>query len=131
MAAIEFALVSLIMFVWIFGMMEVARAFWTYQILQEVAIQGARCMGVLATGCSSGGAYSASATQSYIAARASALGLTLPAADIVATHSTSCAGTSGFSTVAISYRFTTTMPILIPSLSSITLHVSSCYYDTR
>jgi Flp pilus assembly protein TadG len=131
MAAVEFALVSLVMMTWIFGIMEIARAYWAYQIIQEVAIQGARCMAVLSSSCSSGGAFSSSAANSYMVTLASNLGLTLPAADITATRPASCAGTSGFSSVAISYTFTTNVPVLIPSWSSVVLTANSCAFDMR
>ena len=131
MAAVEFALVSLLMMTWIFGLMEVARAYWTYQIIQEVAIQGARCMGVLSSSCASGGAYSASTAQSYMVTVASNLGMTLPADDIVVARPASCAGTAGFSAVSINYNFKTLMPTLIPSLSTVPLTANSCAFNTR
>jgi Flp pilus assembly protein TadG len=130
MAAVEFALVSLVMMTWIFGIMEVARAFWTYQIIQEVAVQGARCMGVKSSSCAPGGSYSATAAQAYMVAVASNLGLTLPASDITATRPATCATIANFSSVSISYTFTTNVPVLIPSLSSVVLTASSCAYDT-
>jgi Flp pilus assembly protein TadG len=131
MAAVEFALVSLMMLTWIFGIMEIARAFWTYQIIQEVAIQGARCMGILSSGCASGGAFDSGSATKYMVGVAANLGLTLPAADIVATRPTNCANTAGFSSVAITYNFTTNLPLLIPSFKSINLSASSCFYNTQ
>ncbi len=131
MAAVEFALVSLVMMTWIFGIMEVARAFWTYQIIQEVAIQGARCMGIVSSSCASGGAYDAAAAQNYMVTVAANLGLTLPTSNIVATRPTNCAGTPGFSSVSINYNFQTNVPVLIPSLSAVMLTASSCAYDMR
>jgi Flp pilus assembly protein TadG len=131
MAAVEFAMVFLLMMTWIFGIMEVARAFWTYQIIQEVAVQGARCMGIISTNCSVGGTYDATTSQNYMVTLAGNLGLTLPIADIVLTRPTNCAGTTGFSQVTISYNFQTLMPMLIPSLSAIQLTASSCAYNTR
>lgn len=131
MAAVEFALVALVMMTWIFGMMEIARAYWTYQIIQQVAIQGARCMGVLSSSCATAGAYSASAAKTYMATQASNLGLTLPTTDITVTRPASCASTTGFSQVSISYNFKTNVPVLIPSLSSVTLTATSCYFNTQ
>ena len=128
-AAIEFSIICLLMMVWIFGMMEVARAFWTYQIMQEVAIQGARCMGILSSSCASGGTYSSSAATSYIITTASELGLTLTSSNIALARPASCASTSGFSSVTINYTFTATVPLMVPSLSSIALSAKSCYYN--
>lgn len=131
LAALEFALVSLMLLTWIFGMMEVARAYWSYQVIQTVAIDGARCMGVLSTSCASSGAYDATSAKSYIVSRASALGLTIPADDITATRPATCAGTDGFSSVSISYNFSSIMPAILPALSSLTLTASSCYFNTQ
>jgi hypothetical protein len=130
MAAVEFALVSLLMFGWIFGILEVARAFWTYQIIQEVAIQGARCMGILSAPCAPGNAFDAPSARNYMVGVAASLGLTLPAADIVPTRPTACANTPGFSSVVINYMFQTELPVLIPSLSSVQLSASSCFVNT-
>ncbi|HQT78831.1 MAG TPA: TadE/TadG family type IV pilus assembly protein, partial [Rhodopila sp.] len=117
--SIEFALVALVLMLWIFGIMEAARAYWTYQIIEEVAIEGARCMGVLASGCSSGGAYSASATTTYIQTLASSRGLSIPASDITLTRPAVCASLSSFSQVDISYTFNTEVPSLIPAFNAL------------
>jgi Flp pilus assembly protein TadG len=130
-AAVEFALVALTMLTWIFGMMEAARAYWSYQIIQEVAIQGARCMGIISSSCASGGVYDASTAKTYMVTQASNLGLTLPASDITVTRPATCASTTGFSSVSISYDFKTLLPVMIPSLSSVTLTASSCFFNTR
>jgi Flp pilus assembly protein TadG len=129
--AVEFALVSLVMMTWIFGIMEIARAFWTYQIIQEVAVQGARCMGIKASSCAPGGTYSATAAQTYMVGVASKLGLTLPASDIAPNRPAVCATVTGFSSVTISYTFNTNLPALIPQLSSIVLTASSCNFNTQ
>ena len=131
MAAVEFALVSLVMFTWIFGMTEVARAYWTYQIIQEVAIQGARCMGILSNSCAAGGAYSADSARTFMVGLAANLGLTLPSTDINPARPTACANTQGFSSVTINYQFNTNVPVLIPSLSTVMLTASSCYFNTK
>src|SRR5690242_15265013 len=77
-AAVEFAMVALVMLTLMFGIMEFARAYWTREILAEVATEGARCVALLASGCASGGAYSLDASTNYIVNVASARGLTLP-----------------------------------------------------
>jgi Flp pilus assembly protein TadG len=127
--AVEFALVSLALLTWMFGMMETARAYWDYQIIEEVAIEGARCMGVVATGCASGGAYNSSATTTFIENLAQSRGLTLSSSDLTLTRPTSCAGTSGFSQLTITYDFKTNLPVLLPSLKTIALSTTACYYN--
>lgn len=132
-AAVEFALVSLMMLTWIFGIMEVARAFWTYQIIQEVAIQGARCIGIRSSSCTVGSTFDLGAAKNYMVGLAANLGMTLPQAAIVeATHSavlTDCANQTGFSLVKINYNFAASVPGLVPSLSHIPLSASSCFFN--
>lgn len=129
MAAIEFSMVALVLMVWIFGMMQIARAFWTYQVMQEVAIEGARCMGIVATGCASGGSYNATNTTNYVIGRATVRGLTITGTNITLGRPTSCAGVSGFSSVTITYAFKAAVPLLTPSLTSLTLTAQSCYFN--
>jgi Flp pilus assembly protein TadG len=130
-AAIEFALVGMVMMSFMFGMMEVARAYWDVQIIEEVAIEGARCMGIVASSCASGGAYSSTATTTYIETLSGQRGLQLTATNLTLTRPTTCGGTSGFSQVAITYTFTSQVSALIPALASVPLSTSACYYDTQ
>lgn len=129
--SVEFALVGLLLLTWIFGIIEAARAFWTYQIIEEVAIEGARCMAVLAPGCSASGAYSASAAQTFIIGVASNRGLTLTATNLnLAARPANCAGTGGFSKVTITYQFTTVVPVLLPDFQSLQLSSTACSYNS-
>jgi len=126
-AAIEFAILAVPFLCMCFGVIEFGRACWTMEALQESAAQGARCIGVVSSACSSGGAYSASTAKTYIQGVASGWGISLPTADITPTQSTTCAGVSGFSEVQISYTFSTIVGKLIPSLSNQAISVNSCY----
>jgi Flp pilus assembly protein TadG len=130
-AAVEFALVALAVLTFMFGMMEAARAYWDYQIIEEVAIEGARCMGILASGCASGGAYSSTAANSFIETLAQSRGLSLAATNLSLTRPTNCGGTAGFSQVTITYTFTTVSPVMLHAFSSIPLSTTACYYDTQ
>jgi Flp pilus assembly protein TadG len=126
--AVEFALVLGPLVFLILGAMEYGRLLWTKQALQEAAIAGARCMGVLATGCASGGAYSASNTTSYIQGVASGLVLTVPSAGVTLNRAASCAGVSGFSSVTLSYTFQAAVPVLLGAGSSaMPLTATACF----
>jgi Flp pilus assembly protein TadG len=129
--AVEFAIVALLLMTWIFGMIEVARAYWAYQIIQEVAIEQARCMGVVASGCASAGAYSNSAAVTNAITIASNRGLTITGSNVTLTRPATCAAVSGFSQATISYTFTTTVPLLLASLSTANLTASACFFNTR
>ena len=126
--AVEFALVLGPLIFLILGAMEYGRLLWTKQALQETAIAGARCMGVLATGCASGGAYSSTSATAYIQGVASGFSLTVPTANVTLNRAASCAGVSGFSSVSISYAFQAAVPVLLGAASNtMPLTASACF----
>ena len=127
-AAIEFGVVALPLMMLALGIFEFARLYWTQEALQESAMAGARCMGILQSSCAANGAYSASATTSYIQQVASSWGLTVPSTDISANNGTTCGGLSGFSQVQITYTFHTVVPGIIPiGAQGKSLVIQSCY----
>jgi Flp pilus assembly protein TadG len=129
--AVEFAAVLGPLMILIFGVFEYGRLLWTREALQETATAGARCMGMSATSCASGGTYSSSNTDTYIEGLATNWGVTLTAADISLNSSTTCAGVTaanGFSTVTITYTFQSIVPSLITSLTGgTTLTSTACF----
>ena len=126
--AVEFAMVALPLLLLIFGVIEFGRALWARQGLQETAIAGARCMGLVQSPCGSSGVYSASMTMSYVQATASGWVLTLPASSVSLNPSTTCAGVSGFSQVTLTYTFQTAVPFLINALSAgVPLTATACF----
>ena len=126
-AAVEFSLVIMTMFLLLFGITEFGWYMWTVNALQQTAIQGARCMGVLASSCASGTAYSSSRTLSYVQSVASTYGVTVPSAGVTLSTAASCGGAVGFSSVTINYTFRTVVPNLITGLSSVALSQSACF----
>jgi Flp pilus assembly protein TadG len=130
--AVEFALVASAFLTLLFGIVEFGRAYWDYQVIQEVATEGARCMGLHASSCASGTpkACNVQAATAYMTALSQTRGLTLPNSAVV-TPATSCAatcgGTAGLSRVQISYRFTTVVPALIGPLNGKTLTATACF----
>lgn len=126
--AAEFAMVVAPLVAVGFGAIEIGRVLWARNALQETAIAGARCMGVLQSACTSGGAYSATSTTSYVEGVAQGWGIGLAASNISLNPSTSCAGVSGFSQVSITYTFTTVVPGVVTALAGgLPFTVSACF----
>ena len=126
-AAVEFSAVILTMFTLLFGVTEFGWYMWTANALQQTAIQSARCMGVLATNCASGAAYSSTKTLSYVQQVASTYGVTVPTAGVTLSTAASCGGAADFSQVTISYTFRTAVPNLITGLSSVAMTEQACF----
>jgi Flp pilus assembly protein TadG len=126
--AVEFAICALALVFMVVGFVEFGRLVWTFEVLQEVAAEGARCMGLAADSCASGGAYSASSTTTYVVDLAASRGVTITAATVALNNAASCGGASGFSQVSINYDFTTVAPDLLTSLASgLTVSTSACF----
>lgn len=125
-AAVEFGLIIGPLLLLLFGLVEFGRMLWTLNALQETAIAGARCMGVLSSSCASAGAYSATNASTYVQTLASTWGVTLAGSNISLNNAATCAGVSGFSQVSITYTFQTFVP-LISSLLSDPLTATACF----
>jgi Flp pilus assembly protein TadG len=126
--AVEFALVSLPLLLLIFGVIEFGRAMWTREGLQQVAIAGARCVGMVQTNCGTSGTYSSSMALSYIESQAASWSIKLTASNITVTNPTTCAGISGFAQVSITYTFASVVPTLISQFKGgIPLSASACF----
>jgi Flp pilus assembly protein TadG len=133
-AALEFALLSVPLMLLVFGVIEFGRLLWTQQALQMTASEAARCVGILANSCSSGGSYSSANTTSYIETVASSWGITLTSSNIsppVTRNSTNTAcapsgGTPNVSEVTLTYTFQTMVPGLLTMLSSNVLTGHAC-----
>ena len=131
-AAMEFAMVVPPLMLMLFGTIEFGRLLWTRDVVKQVAVEGARCMGVLAPGCSSPGpVYSLTKTQNYIVGRARGFGVPLTnAALTTVTRASNCAspaGTSNASQVQIQFTFNSVVPRLVTVLAAgQLLTVSAC-----
>jgi Flp pilus assembly protein TadG len=125
--SVEFALLVVPFLVLTFGVLEVSMLMWTDEALQETAATGARCMGVLASSCSSSGSYSSANSLSYLQTVASGWNVTLPSSAVTLNASATCGGVAGFSQVTINYTFQTTLPGLLSSLASVPLTVQACF----
>jgi Flp pilus assembly protein TadG len=127
-SALEFAILAPALAMLSLGTLEYGRLIWTTEALTQAATEGARCMGVLATSCASGGVYSSTNTQSYVSTLAGYWSITLPTADITLSRTASCAGIAGFSQVSISYTFQTVLPLTLTDLStSVPINATACF----
>lgn len=101
--ALEFAVIAPVLMMLMFGTLEFGRLLWTMQGLQMTATEAARCMGILASSCASGGAYSSDNTTSYIETTANAWGITLTSSNLLLTRdSTNTACAPATSTLTVS-----------------------------
>ena len=119
-SAVEFALVLGPLLLLTFAIFEFGRLEWTREALQETATAGARCMGMTATSCAAGGAYSSTDSMAFVKAVAGNWGITLADADIALNNNSTCAGVSapnGFSTVTITYAFQSIVPDEVKALT--------------
>jgi Flp pilus assembly protein TadG len=125
---VEFAICALAMMLIVVGFVEFGRLVWTFEVLQDVASEGARCMGLGANSCAAAGVYSSVNTTNYVVSLASSRGVVITAATVSLSHTATCGGASGFSQVSISYDFTTVAPALLPSLvNGFTVPASACF----
>ena len=121
-AAIEFAFVIVPLLLFMFGIIEFSRAYWTQEALQETAAVTARCMGLGLSSCSS-----APAAQAYAVSVGSGWGLSIQSSNVTINPSTTCGSVSGFVTVTITYPFNTIVPGLITGLVGETLSATACF----
>jgi Flp pilus assembly protein TadG len=130
--AVEFSIVAVPLLVLLFGVIEIGRLMWTREALQQTAIAGARCMGVLNSNCAVGGVYSASATTSYVERVALGLGLTIPDTGVRLNPSATCAGVTGFSQVTVAFTFQAVAPRLLGSpAAGAPLSATACFPNNR
>jgi Flp pilus assembly protein TadG len=126
--AVEFAICALAMVLIVVGFAEFGRLVWTSEVLQEAVTEGARCMGLRASSCAAGGAYSSANTTAYVVSQATAAGVVITPGTVSLSPAASCGGATGFSQVSINYDFTTAAPALVVVLANgFTISVSACF----
>ena len=119
--AVEFALVAPVFMMFMFLIIDGARAVWTYQALQKVATSSARCAALGTTGCKT-----SSEVQSYAVARAAATGVKLAATAVTLTPGATCSSIAGMTKVVIASSYQGATTKLLPSSVS-TLNTESCF----
>jgi Flp pilus assembly protein TadG len=127
-SAVELALTLTAFMLLVMGSIDYGLYLWTANALQQTAIQTARCMGVLQTGCTAAHAYSSTNTTTFAQGVASGYGLTLASADLNLSIAAGCGGQgTDNSSVTISYTFTGIATGLIPGISSKAMTAQACF----
>lgn len=116
---VEFAFVAPVLILFIFGVMEGARALWTAQSLQETVSNGARCLVIGRSPCDN-----VANTKTYVISYAAKSQLTVPSGAVTAEKGVTCNGLGGQGRVRIDMPFNSVLSSVMPGLSTIT--VSSC-----
>lgn len=117
---VEFALVAPVLILFIFGIMESARAIWTFQSLQETAFTSVRCMAIGRSPCDS-----VANVKSHAVARAAKSQITLPTSAITVETSVTCHGVAGQDKVKIVMPYQTILSGFLP-MSLTNLTVTAC-----
>jgi len=127
-AAVEMALVSIPLILFLFGIFEFGRLLWAREAIQSAAIAGARCMGVKQEACAPGGVYNEAETESFVRAQARGLYVSLNGAEVLLDDSATCSDIAGFSEVSINLTFQTAVPQLFGSLADgVPLSATACF----
>jgi Flp pilus assembly protein TadG len=114
--AVEFAMVAGPLLLLLFGTVEFGRLMWLRQALEETATVGARCMAIPQAECSTGGTYDQAKARSFITSEAATWGLGIVPADLAIDRAATCSGLPDFSTVAVSYTFSSAVPMLFDAI---------------
>jgi Flp pilus assembly protein TadG len=126
--AVEFAICALAMVSIVVGFIEFGQLVWTFEVLQEAASEGARCMGLAARSCASAGVYSSANTTNYVVSLAASRGVVIGASTVALNNNATCGGATGFSKVSITYHLTTVAPALITALANgLSVPTSACF----
>ena len=126
--AVEFAICAMAMVFIIVGMAEFGRLVWTFEVLQEAASEGARCMGLRAASCAPAGVYNATNAKNYVVTVAGSRGVIITTSTVAPDNAASCGGAAGFSKVSISYNFLSVVPALLVSFGvGLTVPASACF----
>jgi hypothetical protein len=91
-------------------MIETGRMLWTWQALQSVAVDTARCVAIGSSKCANG--------QNYAVSLAAQRGVgSVTAGEVTVNANTACAGQSNFTQVSIVHSYTPVLPgyFLAPS----------------
>lgn len=127
--AVELALTVTVFMAVVLGGVDYGLYLWTANALQQTAIQTARCMGVLASGCvDASRAYSSANTAAFAQGVAAGYGLTLPTSAVAPNAVAGCGGQgTDNSSVTLSYTFTGIAPGLLPGIKSSSMSAQACF----
>ena len=117
---IELAIALPVLLMFIFGIIEAARAVWTMQVLQETAYATARCLAVGDPDCDT-----TAEAKAYAVARAGQSTISLPDSAVTITSSATCDGIAGMAKVDLSLPYVSAVGKLVPTMPS-SLNTSAC-----
>lgn len=121
--AIEFALVIGPLILLLIGVIEAGRLIWVSHALDEVAISGARCIGIFSPDCAVGEELSPERAIAHIQQMATGWGVTLDTEDISFESDAGCDLSTGFLRVALNVSFNS----VLPGLNGIQLQSEACF----
>lgn len=121
--AVEFALVIGPLVLLLVATIEVGRMMWAGHALDEVAIEGARCMGILAPDCASDEVIRPELVTAHIVQMARSWGIAVSPQDIELDTNAGCAVDTGFLRIALSLRFNS----VLPGLRGTMLNSEACF----
>jgi Flp pilus assembly protein TadG len=125
-AAVEFAIAALPMLIAIFGALEFARYSWTLNVIEQLAADTARCVGLRQSGCASGGAVSLPSARAFAVGLAADRAVLLVSTAVAIDPAASCGGIPGFSRVEVATRFRAATP-LVGALLDKPVVASACF----
>jgi Flp pilus assembly protein TadG len=118
--AIELAIALPVLLLFIFGIIEAARALWTMQVLQETAYVTARCLAVGDQDCDT-----TAEAKAYAIARAAQSTISLPASAVTISSSSTCDGIDEMAQVSLSLPYASAVGGFVPAMPS-SLDTSAC-----
>ena len=119
--AVEFAIVALPLFLFIFGTIEVGRLFWVSTVVGELAQMGARCIGLPEPSCSSDGVPNILQTTGFIQNSAATRAVLISAENVdVILNDSQCVGVGQFARVTVSKE-------LITAIGTFNFSQSACH----
>lgn len=122
-AAIEFSLVIGALLLLLISTIEVARFMWTAQALEDAAIVGARCLGILGPDCANGDAVEPAQATAFIQQAALSRGVALAPESISLALDEGCALETGFMRVGLTVSFDS----VVPGLTGKTVAAEACF----
>lgn len=119
-AVIEFALLAPVALAMLFALIEVGRAYWIKQTLNDVAYATARCMSVAST-CDTN-----ARQKNYALERARDLAVILYESDVTVVEATTCKGVPGANMVSVTHQFVSPIKGFLPFLPA-EISATACF----
>lgn len=124
-SVVEFALLIAPFLLLVFGIVEVSRALWTRQALNDVAAATARCVGVSQAECTDDGDYDPEKARAFAMAQARGRAIELAEDDIFIERGVECDGMTGAVSTALRGNISSVFPFEIV----FDFNVRACFLD--